>query len=166
MDELDYLVLCELFKDAQSSFLKIAKKLGVSSFTVKSRYDRMVEEGIIFKTSINIDLSKLGYQGKIFLFIINGPETPKSVTMDALKKIRNIIVITEIIGPFDILAIAPVTDLNSIRVLVNEVRRVPSVQRVHITCIDDAMFPINQTFNKVLSEQSSYLAAQSKRAER
>jgi Lrp/AsnC family transcriptional regulator for asnA, asnC and gidA len=158
MDKLDYLILHELLEDAQVSFLTIAKKLGVSSFTVKNRYDKMTEEKIIFKSSVTIDLSKLGYQGKAFLLITNRHETPKSVTMNELKRITNIIVVNEIIGPFDIIAIAPIIDLNSLRTLVDEVRQLPSVERVHITCVGDTMFPIDQTFSKVLSEQSYNLA--------
>jgi DNA-binding Lrp family transcriptional regulator len=158
MDKIDYLILSELSKNAQASFLKIAKKIGVSSFTVKSRYDKMKKEGIIKRTVVNIDLSKLGYQGKAFLLITNAPNTPKSVVMEELKKIVDVIVVSEIIGPFDIIAIAPIIDLNSIRKLVNEIKRLSSVQRVQITCIDDTMFPVNATFGKVLSEQCLNLA--------
>ncbi len=154
MDEIDYLILGELLKNAQISFLKVAQKIGVSSFTVKSRFDKMKEEGVIRKTIITLDLSKLGYQGKAFLLITNTPNQAKSVTMEALKKIRNIIVLSEIIGPFDIIAIAPITDFNSIKALVNEVKSIPSVQRVKISCINDTIFPVNQTHGKILSKES------------
>lgn len=162
MDEIDYLILGELVENAQISFLKIAKKIGISSFTVKSRYEKMKKEGIIVKTIVNIDLSKLGYQGKVFLLITAAPNTAKTVTMEALKKIRNIMVVSEIIGPFDLIAIAPISDLNSVRELVNEVKKIPSVQRVQITCVDDTMFPVSQTFGKMLSEQSHKLAMPSR----
>lgn len=154
MDQLDYLILSELLKDPQISFLAISKKLGVSSFTVKSRYTKMKAEKVIMNCVVNIDLSKLGYQGKAILLITNAPHAPKSATLEALKKIRNVFVASEIIGPFDILVIAPVTDLNSVRSLVNEIKRLPSVQRVHISCINDTMFPVSSTFGKVLSERS------------
>jgi len=163
MDKLDYLILGELLQNAQLSFLKIAQKLGISSFTVKSRYDKMKKEGIIRKTIVTIDLSKLGYQGKVFLLITSTPNQAKSVTIEALKKIRNIIVVSEIIGPFDILAIAPIIDFNSIKTLVNEVKQIPSVQRVKISCVNDTMFPIDPTFGKMLSQQSQDKAEASKK---
>jgi Lrp/AsnC family transcriptional regulator for asnA, asnC and gidA len=164
MDEIDYLILGELLLDAQTSFLQIAKKLKISSFTVKSRYDKMVKEGTILKSTINIDMSKLGYQGKVFLLITNVPNQPKKVTIDLLKKIRNIISISEIIGPFDIIAIAPVTDLNSIKDLVSDVKRIPSVQRVDLTCINETTFPLSSTFGKMLSQVSRETAAEIKKA--
>jgi Lrp/AsnC family transcriptional regulator for asnA, asnC and gidA len=159
MDKIDYLILSELLKNARVSFLKVAKKLNVSPFTVKSRYNKMVEDGIIKRSVINIDLSKLGYQGKCFLLITNAPNTSKSITIEALKKIRNIMVVSEIIGPYDLLAIAPITDLNSIKILVGDVKKLASVQRVKIACINDTMFPINPSFAQLLSKQAADLAA-------
>jgi len=164
MDELDYLILGELLLDAQNSFLQISKKLKISSFTVKSRYDKMVKEGVITRSCINIDLSKLGYQGKVFLLITNAPNHTKKATIDGLKKIRNIISVSEIMGPFDIIAIAPVTDFNSIKELVNEVKKIPSVQRVNITCINETTFPLSSTFGKILNQISRENAAATKKA--
>ena len=57
----------QLLKDAQTPFLRIAKKLGVSPETVRTRYGKMKEDGTIKRSSISIDLSKIGYQGKVFL---------------------------------------------------------------------------------------------------
>jgi|WetSurMetagenome_2_1015567.scaffolds.fasta_scaffold183521_2 Lrp/AsnC family transcriptional regulator, regulator for asnA, asnC and gidA len=163
MDKIDFLILGELVKDARMPFLEIAKKLGVSPFTVKSRYEKMVEDGVILGSVIDIDLSKLGYQAKAFLFITTSPGSGKSVAMEGLKKIKNIIVVSEIIGPFDLLAIAPVTDLESVNVLVQEVKKLPSIKRVKISCANSTMFPLNQTFGKLVSAHAFQLAnAQSK----
>ena len=158
MDKLDLLILSELMKDAQQSFLKIAKKLGTSSGTIGKRFEKMKKEGVIFKSVVSIDLSKLGYQGKAFLLITIAPNKEKSETMTALAKIRNILVVSEVIGPFDLLAIAPVMDLASFRTLVNEVKKSPNVQRVEIVWINDIYFPVNPSFRKLLSQRSHVLA--------
>jgi Lrp/AsnC family transcriptional regulator for asnA, asnC and gidA len=154
MEKLDLLILSELLKDAQISFAKIAKKLGTSPYTIRSRYEKMKNEGTIHKCTISIDLSKIGYQGKAFLLITIGPNHDKTETISALKKMRNILVVSEIIGPFDLLAIAPVRDLVSIRAMVNAVKRAPNVQRVEIACIEDTYFPVNPSFGEVLSKKS------------
>lgn len=158
MDKLDYLILSELCKDAQLSFVTIAKKFGVTPYTVRKRYERMKKEGIILKSIVSIDLSKLGYQGKAFLMITVSAERDKSVTISSLKKISNVMLVVEIIGAFDILAIAPVIDLNSIRTLVNEIKKVPNVQKVEITCINDTFLPVNPSFGELLSRKSYELA--------
>ncbi len=66
MDKLDYLILAELLEDARTPFLTVAKKLGVSPYTVKQRYEDMKRKGLIRRTVVSIDLAKLGYQGKVF----------------------------------------------------------------------------------------------------
>jgi Lrp/AsnC family transcriptional regulator, regulator for asnA, asnC and gidA len=153
MDRLDYLILSELLKDARTPFSTIAKKLKSSPYTIATRYEKMKKDGTILRTAVSIDLSKLGYQGKVFLMITNMPDRDKHSTIQALKKIRNIIVISEIIGAFDILAVAPVSDLNSMRALVGAVKRIPGVQQVEVTCINDTSFPINSSFGEALSKR-------------
>jgi acetolactate synthase regulatory subunit len=107
---------------------------------------------------VSIDLSKLGYQGKAFLMITISAERDRSLTISGLKKISNVMLVAEIIGAFDILAIAPVIDLNSIRTLVNEIKKVPNVERVEVTCINDTAFPINASFGELLSRKSCEFA--------
>ena len=154
MEKLDLLILSELQKNAQMPFVKIAKKIGTSPYTVRVRHERMKEEGTIHKIMVSLDLSKLGYQGKAFLLITISPHKDKKDTISALTKIRNIMVVTEILGPFDLLAIAPVLDLTSVRALITEVKTAPNVQRVEIACISDTHFPVNPSFSEVLSRKS------------
>jgi hypothetical protein len=87
----------------------------------------------------------------------------KAVTIHTLEKIRNIISISEIVGTFDIIAVAPVTDFDSIKEIVLQIRELPSVQRVEVACINDTAFPISPTFGKMLSQKSRSLAAKQPR---
>ena len=66
---------------------------------------------------------------------------------------RNIILVSELIGPYDLLAIAPVADLTGVRILVEEVRKAPNVQRVEVTLISDTTFPVNPSFGRILSKK-------------
>ncbi len=161
MDKMDYLILSELLKNAQISLLKIAIKLDISPLTVRKRYEKMINEGVIRKSVITIDLSKLGYEGKVFLLITNTPNVNKATTIEALKKIQNVMIVSEIVGPIDILAIAPVIDLNSIKTLVSEVKKIPSVQRVEIACTNNTVFPISQAYGKLMSQRSIELTQKS-----
>ncbi len=158
MDRTDYLVLSELLKDARLPFSAVAKKLGVSAQTVKNRYEKMKVEGMVFRSVISIDLSKLGYQGKAFLMITTSPEGNRFDIIDAVKKISDIIVVSEIIGFFDILAIASFRNLKAIITIVNEVRDFSGVERVEVTLTDDTSFPVTKTYGELLSERSLVLA--------
>lgn len=158
MDPLDYRILSELLIDASLSFVEIAKKLDTTPYTVRRRFERLRKDGIIQKSSVTIDLSKLGYQGKAFLLVTVSPHGNKPETIAYLRTIRNVIVVAQIIGPHDIIAIAPVTDLNSIQELVKEARKAPFLQRVEIACINDTNFPISGNLGTVLRQQSIALA--------
>ena len=158
MDKTDFQILSKLLLDSTLSFVKIAKEIGISSYTVRRRYQKMKKEGTILSHVVSIDLSKIGYQGKAFLLITTSPNGNKSDIISLLKKIKNVIVVTETIGPYDILAIAPITDLASIQILLKEARKIPDLQNIQIACSADVNFPIGQNFNKVLSEKSLELA--------
>jgi len=150
MDKLDRRIIKELTKDAQTPFLRIAERLDVSPETVRTRYRKMREEGIIKECTVSIDLSRLGYQGKVFLMITNASNYDKSGTIEALEKMRNIFVISEMIGDFEIIGIAPIKDLNSIKNLVNKIKGLPSVNKVEIALINDTSFPVNSRFDNLL----------------
>ena len=158
MDKLDYLVLNELLKDGTLSFVEIAKSIGSTPYTVRRRYEKMKKDGLIFRCSASIDLSKLGYEGKVFLLVTVQPNSSRAETIEHLKKIHNVMTVTELMGQYDIMAIAPVTDLNSVKALVVEAREAPHVARVELACIDDTSFPIGANFGAVLGQKSLSLA--------
>jgi DNA-binding Lrp family transcriptional regulator len=159
MDNLDYNILSELLKDASLSFVEIAKRANTTPYTVRRRYEKLRKEGVIQKSIVSINLSKLGYQGKAFLLITVTPNGNKAETMAYLKNVKNIIVTTEIMGPYGILAIAPITDLKSIQTLIVEAKKAPFLQKIEIACVDDVYFPVNPNFGVILSKKSQALSA-------
>ena len=150
MKKIETQILMELLKDAQIPFSTIAKRLNVSSETIAKKYREMKDSEIIFRSSITIDLSKIGYQGDIYLMITTRPKKDRITIIEALKKIRNVIVVTEIIGDFDILAIAPIIDKNSIDKLIGEIKKVPCVRGVEIALVNNTIFPVNPRFEKLI----------------
>lgn len=152
MDKFDCLILNELLKDAQMSFSAIARKLGTTPYTIRKRYEQMKQDGTIFSSVISVDLAKIGYQGKVFLMITNAPNQEKTKTIQDLAKIKNIISISEIVGSFDVLAIAPIMDFNSIMDLVKKVKALPSVQQVETTFIKNTAFPVNAEFGAIMAK--------------
>jgi Lrp/AsnC family transcriptional regulator for asnA, asnC and gidA len=150
MDKVDLQILNELAKNAQMPFSKIAKTVGSSPRTVTKRYKKMKEQGIILRSTVTVDLSKLGYQGRAFLNITIAPNRNRKETADALKQIKNIFLIAEIVGDFDFLAIGAVKDFKGAINLVNAIRKLPSVDQVDFSLTDDAPFPIDTGFERLL----------------
>ncbi len=158
MDKLDYLILAELQKDGLMSFVEIAKKVHSTPCTVRRRYEQMKKTGKIFRCIVSLDLSRLGYQGKTFLLINVTPNSNKSETVAYIKNIKNVLVVTEIIGPCDIMAVAPITDLTSIQTLLTEAKKAPNIQKVDFYCINNTSFPIGHNFGEVLNQRCHTLA--------
>jgi DNA-binding Lrp family transcriptional regulator len=60
----DIAVLKELLKDGGKSFRQISKETGISAPTVKTKFNRLVNMGIIKSISAMVDLNKLAYLKK------------------------------------------------------------------------------------------------------
>jgi DNA-binding Lrp family transcriptional regulator len=153
MDKLDYRIINELLKDPLMPFSTIAKNVGASLYTTKKRYEKMKEDKIIFDPIIAVNLSKIGYQGKAFFMITETSNYDKAKTIRELKKIKNVISITEVVGAFDILAIVPVIDLNDIMTLVKKIKELPGVLKIEITLIKESSFPISVNFNETIAKK-------------
>jgi len=153
MDKLDKQILSCLYKDAQMPFREISKKVGISSYSIRLRYKKMRKKGIIRYSFMGIDLSKIGYQGIAYLFITLFPNRDKILIVSEIFKIRNVYSVIELIGPFDLMVRAPITDVNSIRKIIYKIKKLPDVQRVEITILKDTSFPINPMYGKILSEK-------------
>ena len=59
LDEIDVALLESLIKDGRKSFNQISREIKVSTPTVKARYDRLVNVGLIKAVTLDLDLGKL-----------------------------------------------------------------------------------------------------------
>jgi DNA-binding Lrp family transcriptional regulator len=68
LDNTDVAILKSLMKDGRKSFRAISREIKVSAPTVKSRYDRLVNIGLIKSVKPEIDLSKVDTRKKSQFF--------------------------------------------------------------------------------------------------
>jgi Lrp/AsnC family transcriptional regulator of lysine biosynthesis len=155
MDRIDLQILQELTKDAQTPFYVLAKEIGVSSRTVQKRYERMKEQGIIRRSTIEVDLSGIGFQGKAYLMITNAPNQDKALTIEALDRMENVFIVSEIVGDFDLIAVAMVKAVRDVIDLVGAIRRLPGVGRVEVALVGDTAFPVTESCGRVLQEEKA-----------
>jgi Lrp/AsnC family leucine-responsive transcriptional regulator len=81
LDDTDVAILKSLMEDGRKSFRAISREIKVSTPTVKSRYERLVNMGLIKAVKPEIDLSKVDYAKKTRFF---GSETVEN--LNAQKK--------------------------------------------------------------------------------
>jgi Lrp/AsnC family transcriptional regulator for asnA, asnC and gidA len=83
MDELDRLILQTLQKDGRTPFTQIARRAGVSETTIRTRYQGLVEQGIVRTVGI-VDPCALGFQAPAIIAISVEPgsvdQVAKSIT--------------------------------------------------------------------------------------
>ena len=77
LDNIDVAILKSLMEDGRKSFRAISRQIKVSTPTVKSRYERLVNIGLIKSVKPEIDLSKVDSRKKNQFF--GGEETIKQL---------------------------------------------------------------------------------------
>lgn len=123
-DKTDLDILMELLKDSRTPFNAIAKKLKLAPGTVHNRFTKMRESRLIEACSANIDLSKFGYQCKIFLLMKISKKEDKTFIIDKISKIPNVLSTSGIIGEFDLFVLAVAKDLKDLNRTVNLIKSV------------------------------------------
>jgi len=149
MDEVDLKILKELKKNAETPFLKIANHLGISPKTIQTRYNKMKEKGIILHSTISIDISKIGYEGKAYFMITNASNQDPNLTINALNQMQDVFIVAETIGDFDVLAIALVRNLGSFAKLVEDIKTLPSVSQVDFVIVTATSFPVDKSYDNL-----------------
>jgi Lrp/AsnC family transcriptional regulator for asnA, asnC and gidA len=145
MDKIDLQIIKELFEDARKPFRKIAEKIGVSTQTVTNRYNKIKEKGIIQQCTISINLNKFGYKGTAYLLITHSHRNDLSETVDQLKKIQNIVIVSKALGDFEAYAVLVFKDLEDLYGKVLQIKSLPHISKVEVSFATPGMqhFPPN-----------------------
>lgn len=146
MDGIDRKILRLLIKKPGMPFLRIAEKIGVSSITVQKRYEEMRKDGVFFGTTLMLDLSKIGFEGKAFLFIILSKNCDLRKIVETFRQMTNLFFIVEIVGTFDLLAMVVFRDIAEIIKIVNAAKAVPCVEKVEVALSDESFYPFREEY--------------------
>lgn len=112
LDDLDRAIIQLLIHDGRQSFRRLAHRLNVSVPTIKSRYTRLVNLGIIKRVSAVVDASKIGYVTALISLKINPSEIDSMVErLNALDCVEGIMLTT---GEANMLVKVTLNDLQSL----------------------------------------------------
>jgi len=101
MDELDRLILQTLQEDGRTPFTRIAKQAGVSETTIRSRYNNLVEEGIIRSVGV-VDPYALGFQAPAIIGVSVEPGMVDQVAR-TIADLSEVSYLVMTLGRFDLL---------------------------------------------------------------
>lgn len=148
MDTINKNILRLLMGNPKMPFLKIAEKIGVSPITVQKRFEKMRKEGTFYGTTLIVDLSRIGFQGKAFLFITTRNSDVKKI-VGSLNQIPNLFLVVEIVGGFDLLAMVVFRKLSEVVKVVNCVKAVSSVEKVELALSEESFYPYREEYGEI-----------------
>ena len=134
LDELDYNILENLKKNSRTPFTEIGKDFGVSDATVHVRVNKMLEEGVIKRFTVEVDEDALGKKVHSFV-LINVQSGYLEDVANQLMKWEAISAVYEIHGPNDLIMKLEADSLDEIRELMLKIREIPKVVTSELTTI-------------------------------
>jgi Lrp/AsnC family transcriptional regulator, regulator for asnA, asnC and gidA len=125
LDEVDRAILERLEGDGRASYRQIARDVGVSEGTVRSRVGRLQRSGVL-RILAFVDPSKLGGAVLALMFVTADSEHHDAV-VDVLTALPEVAYVSSLIGRADIYTQVICSDNGSLWSLVRRVRAIPGV---------------------------------------
>ncbi|MCF2143946.1 MAG: Lrp/AsnC family transcriptional regulator [Candidatus Heimdallarchaeota archaeon] len=132
LDEKDRLILQELEKDARMPTKRIATKLDIPRVTVHSRIEKLKQEGVIRKFTIEKDFKKIGLPVTAFVFIefAQNAEITQRKLAEKLARLPNVSEVHLISGEWDLLVKVRGATLEKIgEMVLDKIRPLPGVAK-------------------------------------
>ena len=127
-DELDFKIIQILQQNSKLSYNKIAKQLNVAAGTVYNRIKILEEKGILKNYTVTVDPVKAGYALTVLILI--QAEGKKLIDAEhELAKSKNVILLYDITGDFDIAIIARFKNKIDLNSFVKNVLTKPYIKR-------------------------------------
>ncbi len=125
LDALDTQIIEALQENGREAFRSLANRLGVSEATIRNRYARLTESGVVQVTAVTNPLG-LGFDSMAMLGVsVEGP--PERVA-DELASWREAIYVVVVAGRFDLLVELVADDRGELLELIGRVRSIEAVR--------------------------------------
>ncbi len=139
MDNIDLCIIETLIKDARTPFSQIAATLKVSPDTIIDRYNALQEKGVVRGSTIVLNPKEIGYSAMaVFMIDISPVEDShnrfdSSLILEALIRMKNIIVASKTVGDHDLMAIGVVKDFQHLFTVRKEIAAIPGVKDMEVS---------------------------------
>jgi len=127
LDDVDRKILELLTKDSRASFTEMARILELSEGTVRRRVQSLVRSGIIKRFTIEAWNEK----PKALVLISVAPSIPTFEIAERISRIRGVMFLFEVAGPYDITLVIHGEDIAAINQSIEEIRSLDGVQQTN-----------------------------------
>jgi Lrp/AsnC family transcriptional regulator for asnA, asnC and gidA len=132
MDEIDVKILKILIKDARTPFSKIGKILGISKDRVKRRYEKIKQKNPNLKSSVILDLEKIGFKGGVGICIKESSVADHKKIIEKILNYPRITNVTEVVGDWNVYFDILVEDFNNIYELNEFLCKIEGIESMNI----------------------------------
>lgn len=101
LDQLDFSILSYLQKDGRMSFTVIAEKLKVSIGTIRTRFNKLIEDGTINIIG-RVDPEKVGFRSYAHIAVYVRPATHKEKVAQKIAKLSEVSFLALTSGDYDL----------------------------------------------------------------
>ncbi len=128
VDEIDQKIADKLAENGRISMDVLAKEIGVSPDSVKRRYEKLKKKGVL-KVTIQINLSRIGYQAMCIFSAITSNENPNLI-VEKVSRIPNIISIMKTSGDCDLQIYAMVQDIGQLLYIQEQIGKISGIIKI------------------------------------
>ena len=132
LDHLDFQILSFLQKDGRMSFTVIAEKLNVSIGTVRTRFNKMIEEGTVNIIG-RVNPDKVGFNCYAHIAVFVRPATLKEKVAHKIAKLPEVSFLAMTSGDYDLEVDAMCRDNNHLVDFVNDISKIEGVNQTKTT---------------------------------
>ena len=137
IDELDYAVIQKLLENSRKPATQIALELGRPTATIRDRINNLEEAGIIKGYTVNVDLTKLGYEIKaiIHISVTNQIINPQEF-FEALRNIPEVESVQLLTGNYEAVITVYVHNVDHLqKILYQEILKVPWISSTNTSIV-------------------------------
>lgn len=132
LDKLDVDILSCLQEDGRMSFTVIADKLNVSIGTVRTRFNKMIEDGTVNIIG-RVDPDKVGFRCYAHIAVFVRPATFKEKVAKQIAKLPEVSFLAMTSGDYDLEVDVMCRDNNHLVNFVNEISKIEGVNQTKTT---------------------------------
>ncbi|GAA3951617.1 winged helix-turn-helix transcriptional regulator [Chitinophaga oryziterrae] len=131
-DDLDFSILTHLQKDGRVSFTVIADKLNVSIGTIRTRFNRLIEEGTISIVG-RVDPDKVGFRSYAHIAVYIRPATLKEQVARRIAQMPEVSFLAMTSGAYDLEVNVMCRDNDHLVAFINEISAFEGVFQTNTT---------------------------------
>ncbi len=132
LDKLDFEILSFLQEDGRMSFTVIAEKLGVSIGTIRTRFNKLIEDGTVNIIG-RVNPDKVGFRSYAHIALYVRPATFKDKVAQKIVKMPEVSFLALTSGDYDLEVDVMCRDNNHLVDFVNNVSKIEGVFQTKTT---------------------------------